>query len=271
MARTTNKFENFLSLVTASFPAGAMASLLKKKIYRGKISYIAADELHKEPTKFTFEHEVPPNSGSPEDSFKSGEGVAVGSDKSSSESPVMPPRQPREGGSSSQEEAPLTENRIQEVEENNSTAVAEGGGANAAPSTSLPSTNLLVPLSEPVPASWTCKEDDFLSFTPLMIPMMSSTFYGDKDLPIGSGNIRLMWVDGNISRRDALNVMTQAEKGSHVELDVVYRVDVKAFRLEPLSPPGIMTVDGEVVSYGPMQAQIHPGLAQVMTRRRRKN
>lgn len=47
-------------------------------------------------------------------------------------------------------------------------------------------------------------------------------------------------------------------------------VPVLAFRLEPDAslPPGLLTVDGECVDYGPIQAQVLPSMARVMSIRR---
>jgi len=47
-------------------------------------------------------------------------------------------------------------------------------------------------------------------------------------------------------------------------------VPVLAFRLEPDAslPPGLLTVDGERVDYGPIQAQVLPSMARVMSVRR---
>jgi len=47
-------------------------------------------------------------------------------------------------------------------------------------------------------------------------------------------------------------------------------VPVLAFRLEPdpSLPPGLLTVDGERVDYGPIQAQVLPSMARVMSIRR---
>ena len=44
-------------------------------------------------------------------------------------------------------------------------------------------------------------------------------------------------------------------------------IPVLAFRLEPdpSFPPGLLTVDGECVEYGPIQAQVLPSLARVMS------
>ena len=38
----------------------------------------------------------------------------------------------------------------------------------------------------------------------------------------------------------------------------VLRKDVMAFRFEPHTAPGMLTIDGEEVYYGPLQCQIHP-------------
>ena len=46
-------------------------------------------------------------------------------------------------------------------------------------------------------------------------------------------------------------------------------VDCKVFRLVPVTPEGLLTVDGEEVHYGPMQAEVHAHLGRVMCRRRR--
>jgi len=44
-------------------------------------------------------------------------------------------------------------------------------------------------------------------------------------------------------------------------------VPVLAFRLEPdpSFPPGLLTVDGECIDYGPIQAQVLPSMARVMS------
>jgi len=44
-------------------------------------------------------------------------------------------------------------------------------------------------------------------------------------------------------------------------------IPVLAFRLEPdpSFPPGLLTVDGECVDYGAIQAQVLPSMARVMS------
>ena len=125
-----------------------------------------------------------------------------------------------------------------------------------------PRPDLLPEITEDVPDNWKTIEGDFLTVSPLMIPHLSSNFFGDPSMSIGTGKIRIMYVR-RMSRLGLLSMLTKAEKGTHLERPEVEIVDVKAFRLEPQTEEGIMTVDGEVVKYGPMQAQVHQHLARV--------
>ncbi|CAM4623191.1 unnamed protein product [Leuciscus chuanchicus] len=82
---------------------------------------------------------------------------------------------------------------------------------------------------------------------------------------LSDGIIHLIYVKAGISRRSLLRLFLAMEKGGHLSINcphVVY-VKVKALRLEPYSPKGIITVDGELVEYGPAkvlrQIWIRPG------------
>ncbi|XP_015267548.1 PREDICTED: sphingosine kinase 2 [Gekko japonicus] len=46
---------------------------------------------------------------------------------------------------------------------------------------------------------------------------------------------------------------------------MLIRVPVRAFRLEPLTRKGILTVDGERVEYGPIQGEVHHSVANLIT------
>ena len=64
-------------------------------------------------------------------------------------------------------------------------------------------------------------------------------------------------------------LLTKADTGQHLEMECVLRKDVMVFHLEPHTAPGMLTIDREEVYYGPLQCQIHPTLARVMSRKRR--
>ena len=130
-----------------------------------------------------------------------------------------------------------------------------------------PVPSLLPELTQPVPGSWKTIEGEFVAVNTLMISHISSNFIGDPKMTIGTGRIRLQYIR-SMSRLGLLRVMSEAEEGHHLGRNGVSSIDVKAFRLEPLTEGGIMTVDGEVVKYGPLQTQIHRHMARVFCRRR---
>lgn len=80
------------------------------------------------------------------------------------------------------------------------------------------------------------------------------------------GVIHLFYVTAGISRPALLRLFLAMERGAHLAVGCPYLMyeKVKALRLEPITPQGIISVDGEVVEYGPVQAQIHPGLARLI-------
>lgn len=60
--------------------------------------------------------------------------------------------------------------------------------------------------------------------------------------------------------------MLGLSSGTHVNVPQAELIPVSAFRLEPQSPGSYVTVDGENIEYGPLQAEIIPGMASVMAR-----
>ena len=237
---------------------------MKKKIYRGRLSYIASDSAIKGPQRIEYEIDTDPLN-SLEDTVC----PVVPEEKCTSENVtgengacmVEKPCEAIEVTSPGDKNTILNEQSVQS--QTTKQVIGQTQPTNG------PSTDLLVPLTENITDStWTVAEDDYFGIAMIMVPFMGKDFYGDPTLQIGSGNIRLLTIDGKISRIGALGLMASVEKGSHTNRDDVCFIDVKAFRLEPITYPGIMTVDGERVSYGPIQGQVHPGLARVMSRKR---
>lgn len=66
-----------------------------------------------------------------------------------------------------------------------------------------------------------------------------------------------------------LQILMGLSSGVHIECPQLEVIPVKAFRLEPdMSEKdcGHITVDGECVDYGPIQAEIFPRMISVMSR-----
>ena len=54
--------------------------------------------------------------------------------------------------------------------------------------------------------------------------------------------------------------------GSHINIPGVEMIPVEAFRVEPSGKTGYLTVDGEVIPWGPLQAQVLPSKGRIITR-----
>ncbi|XP_008115402.1 sphingosine kinase 2 [Anolis carolinensis] len=155
--------------------------------------------------------------------------------------------------------------------------VADGLGAQevAAP-TSLPSStrqmrgppdNFLAPLDQPVPKSWVTVEDDFVLVLAIYQTHLGADLFAAPFACFNDGLIHLAYVKAGISRAALIRLFLAMEKGTHFEQGCphVTNIPVRAFRIEPLTHKGIITVDGERVEYGPIQGQIHHGVANLIT------
>ena len=74
-----------------------------------------------------------------------------------------------------------------------------------------------------------------------------------------------------LSRNEILNFLMCLKHGTHADLiagnDLIQLISCKAFRLEPANcdqNSGNITVDGELVDYGPIQAEVFPDIVQVL-------
>ncbi|KAJ7314017.1 hypothetical protein JRQ81_005895 [Phrynocephalus forsythii] len=130
-----------------------------------------------------------------------------------------------------------------------------------------PPDNFLVPLDQPVPKSWVTVEDDFVLVLAIYQTHLGADLYTAPFAHFNDGLIHLAYVKAGISRAALVRLFLAMEKGTHFEQACphVTCVPVRAFRIEPLTQKGIITVDGERVEYGPIQGQIHHGVANLIT------
>ncbi|KAK5865887.1 hypothetical protein PBY51_020122 [Eleginops maclovinus] len=131
-----------------------------------------------------------------------------------------------------------------------------------------PPDSLLLPLDQPLPGDWVVvKEEDFVLVLAMHQSNLAEDLLAAPDSTPDDGFIHLFYVTGGISRAALLKLFLAMEKGTHLASNCQHMVHakVRAFRLEPSSPKGVITVDGEVVEYGPLQAEVHRGLARLIT------
>jgi len=127
--------------------------------------------------------------------------------------------------------------------------------------------SLLPALDQPLPASWTVvSEEDFVLVLAMFQSHLAEDLWTAPGAAPDDGLIHLFYVTAGISRPALLRLFLAMEKGAHLECGCphLFYERVRALRLEPLSPHGAIAVDGEVVEYGPLQAQVHPGLARLI-------
>ncbi|XP_029480623.1 sphingosine kinase 1-like [Oncorhynchus nerka] len=132
-----------------------------------------------------------------------------------------------------------------------------------------PPDSLLVPLDQPVPSDWVVvPEEDFVLMLAMYQSHLAKDLYAAPDSTLDDGLIHLIYVRAGISRTALLRFFLAMEKGTHLANNSPHLVytRVRALRLEPYSSKGVITVDGEVVEYGPVQAQVHGGIARLITR-----
>lgn len=129
-----------------------------------------------------------------------------------------------------------------------------------------PATDLLPPLSDSVPSSWKTIEGNFVVVTSQLGP-----FIGHR-VTLGSGKMCVTYCLDDVTRIGMLtSLLTYGTTGEYLQREDYHTVKTRAFRLEPLTSPGIIAIDGEEMEYGPHQVQLHPRLLCFMSRRRREN
>ncbi|XP_054478160.1 sphingosine kinase 2 [Anoplopoma fimbria] len=131
----------------------------------------------------------------------------------------------------------------------------------------IPRDDLLPPLDQPIPTrDWVTIEGDFVLVLALYQTHLGADLHAAPEARFDDGLIHLTFVRAGISRATLLRLFFAMERGTHhsVSSPYVSHITCKAFRLQPLSTRGTLTVDGELVPYGPLQAQVHQSLARLI-------
>ena len=254
------------------FLSGALTCIVKKRLYTGKISYLP----------FEKDDQTAQSTSDPTNAQQASEDTG-------STSPDGPAQVPPEGASEEPEDS-LNGSKVDTPDTEAAVPSSSDDAANEMTVEAMsetivkgiesaekimtrcpygPKADLLPPFSEPVPSNWKTIEKEFLSLMMLLIPHLSSDAFGDPGQSIGTKKMSIVFLNSEMSRKDLLSTLLNADTGAHIDMESCNVIHAKAYRLEPATPKGIMTVDGEVIPYGPVQAQVHPGLARIMCRKRR--
>ncbi|XP_036325922.1 sphingosine kinase 2 isoform X3 [Rhagoletis pomonella] len=122
-------------------------------------------------------------------------------------------------------------------------------------------------LEEPVPDDWIVEEGEFVMVQAAYQTHLGSDCFFVPQAKFNDGIIYVVIIRTGISRSQLLNFMMGMSSGTHVPVtnnEFIKMVPVTAFRIEPYDNEGILTVDGERIEFGPLQAEILPGMVRVM-------
>lgn len=123
-------------------------------------------------------------------------------------------------------------------------------------------------LDKPLGSDWITEEGEFVLVQAAYTTHLASDCLFAPDSKLSDGIIYLVIIRAGISRAQLMQFLLNMSSGTHLTeapTSHIQVVPVTAFRIEPHEgDDGIMTVDGERVGYGPIQAEVIPGLLKVM-------
>ncbi|XP_017000944.2 sphingosine kinase 1 [Drosophila takahashii] len=142
-------------------------------------------------------------------------------------------------------------------------ASLENRQLNYGPASELPD------LEDPLPEDqgWLVEEGEFVMMHAVYQTHLGIDCHFAPKAQLNDGTIYLILIRAGISRPHLLSFLYNMSSGTHlpaVNNEYVKVLPVRAFRLEPHDNHGIITVDGERVEFGPLQAEVLPGIARVM-------
>ncbi|XP_061386795.1 sphingosine kinase 2 [Musca vetustissima] len=123
-------------------------------------------------------------------------------------------------------------------------------------------------ITEPLAGEWISEEGEYVMVHAAYTTHLASDCYFVPASKLNDGIIYLVIIRAGVSKSQMVQFLLNLSSGTHLAeapTSHMQVIPVTAFRIEPdLSEPGILTVDGERVPYGTLQAEIFPGLIKTM-------
>uniref|UniRef100_A0A3P9PPX9 sphingosine kinase n=1 Tax=Poecilia reticulata TaxID=8081 RepID=A0A3P9PPX9_POERE len=243
--------EKYRHVGAIRFLMGTLVRLASLRVYQGRLAYLPAKEVPKPPNERVKATRPPFTSQQP-------------SLCSSLPCHLVPRTSPKQSSVKNCVDTNLNQNSITNSSSVITNMRPETHGNNK---TASPTDSLLPSLDQPVPENWTVvNEEDFVLVLAIYQSHLAEDLWTVPGAMADDGLIHLLYVTAGISRPALLRLFLAMERGSHLACGCPHLVyeKVRALRLEPVSQQGMITVDGEVVEYGPIQAQVHPRMARLI-------
>ncbi|KAM9843275.1 sphingosine kinase 1 [Aulostomus maculatus] len=244
--------EKYRHVGAIRFLMGTLVRLATLRVYQGRLAYLPVKEIPKLSKGSIKTHHPPSTPQHP-------------SLCSSLPCRFIPNRSPNQNSHRNCNSTHFNQNTL--INSSNCALTNKRTESPSSSRTRAPVDSLLPGLDQPLPETWTVvKEEDFVLVLAIYQSHLAEDLWTVPGAMADDGTIHLFYVTAGISRPALLRLFLAMEKGAHLACGCPYLVyeKVKALRLEPISPQGMITVDGEMVEYGPVQAQIHPGLARLI-------
>lgn len=103
----------------------------------------------------------------------------------------------------------------------------------------------------------------FVGLWAVNIPWAGKERFSSPLAKLNDGLIDLLVLRQGVSRTSLLEIFIRTEDGSHIHCPSLEYYKTQSFTLKPLGTPGIITVDGESVAYGPTSLDVLPGLSYI--------
>ncbi|CAG8609445.1 1260_t:CDS:2, partial [Ambispora leptoticha] len=109
-----------------------------------------------------------------------------------------------------------------------------------------------------VPDDWTVFTEDISLFYAGKTPWMAKgALFFPCALPAdGNVDLCIAWKD-KLSKLQSIEILEKIAKGTHIDTKVLNYYKVKAFRVTPKAKEGMISIDGEKVSFAPFQVEVH--------------
>lgn len=111
--------------------------------------------------------------------------------------------------------------------------------------------------------SWKVIESEFLLVWVLQTSHATVSMHSGPGVRLDDGLFTIFVVEA-MTRCEMLQLLLAMDTGDHIHHPRVQCFKANAYRLEPQTPKGLFSLDGENVEYGPLQATVIPGMARVM-------
>ncbi|XP_041987400.1 sphingosine kinase 1-like [Aricia agestis] len=121
-------------------------------------------------------------------------------------------------------------------------------------------------LMSQLPSHWTHEEGEFVMVHVSYQSHIGEDLHFAPQSQISDGVMWMLIIKAGISRSQVFSFLLGLNQGNHSTANDEYikMIPVSAFRIVPEGPNGYLTVDGELVEYGPIQAEVFPNLVNLI-------